>query len=154
MTEVELSVADKGEVTLEISDINGRIMETFHETSLQRGIHRFRVGLSTAGTYMLTARQRGRASSIKMVCNGGSSNNIEYVGLSTEPASMLKSFTTKPFDLGGGMPCPDAASATNLQTSACGQTPNHLTLPIFFSHFFNNHTTAKVYFIHLPFYYL
>ena len=75
MTEVELSVADKGEVTLEISDINGRIMETFHETSLQRGIHRFRVGLSTAGTYMMTARQRGRAYSIKMVCNGGSSNN-------------------------------------------------------------------------------
>ena len=103
MTEVELSVADKGEVTLEISDINGRIMETFHGTSLQRGIHRFRVGLSTAGTYMMTARQRGKASSIKMVCNGGSSNNIEYVGLSTEPASMLKSFTTKPFDLGDMM---------------------------------------------------
>jgi len=118
MIEVELSVADKGEVTLEISDINGRIMETFHDASLQRGIHRFRVGLST------------------------------------EPASMLKSFTTKPFDLGDGMPCPDVATATNLQTSACDQTPNHLTLPIFFSHFFNNHTTAKVYFIHLPFYYL
>lgn len=103
MTEVELSVADKGKVTLEISDINGRIMETFQETSLPRGIHHFRVGLSTAGTYMLTARQRGKVSSIKMVCNGGSSNAIEYVGLSMVPAFVPKSHTTKPFDLGDMM---------------------------------------------------
>lgn len=103
MTEVELSVADKGKVTLEISDINGRIMETFQETSLPRGIHRFQVGLSTAGTYMLTARQRGKVSSIKMVCNGGSSNAIEYVGLSMVPASAPKSHTTNPFDLGDMM---------------------------------------------------
>ena len=100
VTEVELSVADKGKVTLEISDLSGRLVERYQETSLPRGIHRFRVGLATAGTYMLTARQRGRVSSIKMVCNGGSSNSIEYAGLSAGAASTLKSTSTQPFALG------------------------------------------------------
>ena len=103
VTEVELSVADKGKVTLEISDLSGRIVATYQETSLPQGVHRFRVSLATAGTYMLTARQRGRVSSIKMVCNGGSSNAIEYVGQSGESALTLKASTTQPFDLGDMM---------------------------------------------------
>jgi uncharacterized protein (TIGR02145 family) len=100
MTEVELAVADKGRVTIEISDINGRLVETFHETSLQPGVHRFRVSLATAGTYTMTARQSSRSSSIKMVCSGGSSNTIEYVGWSEKTALTPKSSTSQPFDLG------------------------------------------------------
>lgn len=100
LTEVELAVADKGKVTLEISDLSGRLVERHQETSLPQGIHRFRVGLATTGTYTLTARQRGRVSSIKMVCNGGSSNSIVYAGLSEGTVPTLKSSSTQPFALG------------------------------------------------------
>ena len=66
-TDVNLTVADAGAVTLEILDGNGKIVETRHGTSLQPGTHQFRVSLSAAGTYVLTARQNGKSSSIKMV---------------------------------------------------------------------------------------
>ena len=80
-TDVNLTTVDAGDVTLEIVDGNGRIVETFHETSLQPGTHQFRVSLNAAGTYVMTARQNGQASSIKMVCNGGGgSNSITHVG--------------------------------------------------------------------------
>ena len=69
-TDVNLTVADAGVVTLEIVDGNGKIVETRHGTSLQPGTNQFRVSLSTAGTYVMTARQNGKTSSIKMVCNG------------------------------------------------------------------------------------
>ncbi|MBP5400383.1 MAG: hypothetical protein J6Y35_01995 [Bacteroidales bacterium] len=52
-TDVNLTVADVGAVTLEIVDGNGRIaVETTHALSLQPGIHQFRVSLSAAGTYI------------------------------------------------------------------------------------------------------
>ena len=80
-TDVNLTVADAGAVTLEILDGNGKIVETRHGTSLQPGTHQFRVSLSAAGTYVMTARQNGKTSSIKMVCNGaGNGNGLEYMG--------------------------------------------------------------------------
>ena len=99
MTEVELSVIDRGKVTLEISDINGRLVETF-QASLPHGIHRFQVSLASAGTYLMTARQRSRVSSIKMVCNNGSSNSMEYVGMSEKSARSSKYATSQPFNFG------------------------------------------------------
>ena len=106
-TDVNLTVADAGAVTLEIVDGNGKIVETRHGTSLQPGIHQFLVSLSAAGTYILTARQNGKTSSIKMVCNGaGNGNGIEYAGivktthaLSPQP----KSTTNNPFNFGDQM---------------------------------------------------
>ena len=114
-TDVHLAVADAGMVTLEIADVNGKIVETRHGTSLQPGTHQFRVTLSTAGTFVMTARQNGQSSSIKMVCNrGGNGNRIEYVG-SVETchgaslqvchgASLQTKFTTnRPFQIGDQM---------------------------------------------------
>ena len=79
-TDVTLTVADEGAVILEIVDGNGRMVETRHGTSLPYAhSHQFRVSLSAHGTYILTARQNGKTSSIKMVCNGaGNGNGIEY----------------------------------------------------------------------------
>ena len=111
-TDVNLTVADAGAVTLEIVDGNGKIVETRHGTSLQPGNHQFRITLSAAGTYVLTARQNGKTSSIKMVNNGtGNGNRIEYVGMSVEtrhgtslqPKSHTRGLTDRPFDFGDYM---------------------------------------------------
>lgn len=79
-TEVGLMVATDGTVALDIADINGRIVVA-NDYTLQPGSHQFRITLATAGTYVMTARQSGQTSSIKMVCNGGTdANMIEYAG--------------------------------------------------------------------------
>ena len=79
-TDVMLSMADEGDATLEIADGNGKIVGMYHMRPYP-GVHQFRITLSTAGTYVMTARQNGNTSSIKMVCNGGgSSNSITHVG--------------------------------------------------------------------------
>ena len=103
-TDVNLTVADAGAVTLEIVDVNGRIVETVHAPSLPNGIQQFRVTLSAAGTYMMTARQNGKMSSIKMVNNGGGKDSrIEFVGTVQSITFVLKSTTPHPFDLGDMM---------------------------------------------------
>ena len=80
-TEVNLTVAEEDEVMLDIMDINGKNIGT-QRMRPQAGIQQFRITLSTAGTYVMTARQNGRTSSIKMVCNGGGDGNrIEYTGV-------------------------------------------------------------------------
>ena len=108
-TDVNLMVADAGAVTLEIADGNGRIVGANNYSPLPTGTHQFRVSLSVAGTYVMTARQNGKTSSIKMVCNGaGNGNRIEYVGttaVETLRATSLqpKSTTTNPFSFGDQM---------------------------------------------------
>jgi uncharacterized protein (TIGR02145 family) len=80
-TEVNLMVATEGTVALDIADINGRIV-VVNDYTLQPGPHQFRITLATAGTYVMTARQSGQTSSIKMVCNGGiDANKMEYTGV-------------------------------------------------------------------------
>ena len=108
-TDVNLMVADAGAVTLEIADGNGRIVGANNYSPLPTGTHQFRITLSAAGTYVMTARQNGKTSSIKMVCNGaGNGNRIEYVGttaVETLRATSLqpKSTTTNPFTFGDQM---------------------------------------------------
>ena len=112
-TDVLLTVADAGAVTLEITDANGRmVVETTHALSLPTGTHQFRVSLSAAGTYVMTARQNGKMASIKMVNNGGgNANGIEYAGkivetthaLSLQPKSDTRGNTNNPFNFGDQM---------------------------------------------------
>ena len=108
-TDVNLTVADAGAVTLEIVDGNGRIVGANNYSPLPTGTHQFRIILSAAGTYVMTARQNGKTSSIKMVCNGaGNGNRIEYVGttaVETLRATSLqpKSTPTHPFTFGDQM---------------------------------------------------
>ena len=109
-TDVNLTVADAGAVTLEIVDGNGRIVGANNYSPLPTGTHQFRVSLSVAGTYVMTARQNGKTSSIKMVCNGaGNGNRIEYTGTvgandySPLPKSHTRGTTTNPFSFGDQM---------------------------------------------------
>ena len=111
-TDVLLTVADAGTVTLEIADVNGRIVETWCTASLQVGLNQFHITLSAAGTYVMTAHQNGKTSSIKMVNNGGGNGNgIEYAGkivktthaLSLQPKSDTRGTTTNPFNFGDMM---------------------------------------------------
>ena len=102
-TDVSLTVANEGLVTLEISDVNGKILKT-HNVHPQQGTHQFRVSLSTPGTYVMSARQKEKSSSIKMVCNGGgTSNSIDYLGMVHTITYVLKSSTTNPFNFGDMM---------------------------------------------------
>ncbi len=78
-TYATLQTMDAGEVIMEMTDVNGRVVETWRAASLQMGTHQFRINVAAAGIYFLTARQNGQTSSIKMVNNGqGATNRIEY----------------------------------------------------------------------------
>ena len=102
-TDVNLTVADAGAVTLEIADGNGKTVGT-HRVHPEIGTHQFRVSLSTAGTYVMTARQNGKTSSIKMVCHdGGNANGIDYLGMVQTITYVLKSTTNNPFTFGDQM---------------------------------------------------
>ena len=81
-TDVVLSTPYEGDVTMEITDVNGRaVVETTYALSLPTGTHQFRLILSTPGTYVLTACQNGHTVSVKMVNAGnGGNDRIEYVG--------------------------------------------------------------------------
>ncbi|MBP5650378.1 MAG: fibrobacter succinogenes major paralogous domain-containing protein [Bacteroidales bacterium] len=109
-TEVSLMVAEGDEVMLDIADVNGKIVGTYRMRP-QAGIHQFRITLSTLGTYVMTARQDGQTSSIKMVCNGGGDGNrIEYQGIvgannhsPLQTKSDFRGTTTQPFNFGDQM---------------------------------------------------
>ena len=100
-TDATLTVVENGSVNMEISDVNGRIVETQNFASLPSGTHQFSITLAVAGTYVLTARQNGETSSIKMICNGGGgANTIDYLGEVQTLTYVLKSSTNNPFNFG------------------------------------------------------
>ena len=75
-----LTMAESGDVAVEITDVTGRVVGT-QNLSTQSGIHQLRITLSTAGMYFLTARQNGHITSIKMVNQGnGGKDAIEFIG--------------------------------------------------------------------------
>ena len=85
-TDVMLTTVKEGAITMEITDMNGRVVETYHDASQPAGAHHIRVTLSNKGTYVLTAHQNGHTSSIKMVCNeGNGKNRIEFHGTVETP---------------------------------------------------------------------
>ena len=106
VTDVNLRVADAGVVTIEIADVNGKIVGTYRLRA-EIGNHQFRVTLSATGTYVMTARQNGQISSIKMVNNStGNGNGIEYmgtVGANNYSSLPYRRLTTNLFDLGDQM---------------------------------------------------
>lgn len=113
ITCANLTLAEAGEVTVEIVDIAGRIVGTKNFLSLQKGTHQLRVSLSSAGMYFLTARQNGRSTSVKMVNrgNGGTddisiNSNVEAQSVMSEPIESSKSLkytTPNTFHIGDQM---------------------------------------------------
>ncbi|MCR4826253.1 MAG: T9SS type A sorting domain-containing protein [Bacteroidales bacterium] len=106
-TFVNLQVAEPGDVTIQMTDITGRIVETLFIASLQPGVHQLRVSLSAAGIYFLTARQAGRSTSMKMVCHQGRGADAVSYSCMVDNAFQLKnepkSVITRPFDYGDPM---------------------------------------------------
>ena len=81
-TDVILSTPYEGDVTMEITDVNGRAVVGANNYSPLPGTHQFRLTLSAPGTYVLTARQNGHTVSVKMVNAGnGGNDRIEYMGI-------------------------------------------------------------------------
>ncbi len=101
-TFVNLQVAEPGDVTVQMTDITGRIVETRSIAALQPGVHQLRVSLSTAGVYFLTARQAGRSTSMKMVCHRGcGADAVTYSGMADNAFQLKnvpKSHITHPFN--------------------------------------------------------
>lgn len=98
-----LQVAERGDVSLEITDITGRIVGANNYSPLRPGIHEIRITLSSAGIYFLTARQNGRISSVKIVnrSNGGG-NSIAFVG-GVQPKNGVKDVIDNLFEVGDQM---------------------------------------------------
>ncbi len=109
-TDIHLTLADAGDVTLDIADVGGRLVWA-DNIVLKPGSHHFRITLAHAGTYVMRARQKGKLSSVKMVCDeSGGANAFEYmgyVGTDSREALSAKSDTRgtviHPFDLGDQM---------------------------------------------------
>ena len=112
-TDVLLTLADADAVTLEITDVNGRVVvpamdiSTIVRANDYSPRHQFRISLSTVGTYIMTARQNGKTSSIKMVNNGGGKDDdIEYGGIvrvNDYSPRQFRGNTTNPFNIGDQM---------------------------------------------------
>ena len=118
-TDVTLTVVEDGDMNLDIAEMNGRIVETQNFASLHPGAHQFRVSLSTVGTYVMTARQNGKTSSIKMICNGGGgSNTLDYLGMVQTITVVLKSSTNKPFNFGDQMEYVGYATINNTEAES------------------------------------
>ena len=80
-TAVTLHITEPGDVSVEIMDVMGRVVETDKYLSLQSGTHQFDVTLATAGTYFFTACCDGKKSTIKMVNLGeGGKSSLKYTG--------------------------------------------------------------------------
>ena len=126
-TDVMLKVSERDEVALSITDINGRVVETYRMQP-QSGQHRFRVTVAHAGTYVMTARQNGKVSSIKMVCNGaGSADKVEYQGVvETLRAASLQNLSHDMFHIGDQMQYVGYATidSTEMETHFLLQTLN------------------------------
>lgn len=111
-TLANLLVTEPGDVTVTVTDITGRTVETMCTPSLQPGVYQMRVSLSLAGTYFLTARQNGHTASVKMVNSGdGGADNVTVNGMFVETCpgaplqtkSSTRGTTDNPFDPGDQM---------------------------------------------------
>ncbi|MBQ9436438.1 MAG: T9SS type A sorting domain-containing protein [Bacteroidales bacterium] len=109
VTGFALQMPKAGNVSLEITDMNGRtVVGTTH--TLPAGTHHFQISLSTAGLYLLSARCDQQIATIKLANYGQVGENaIEY--LSTESRSQQlatlkgdsKGVIDKPFSVGDRM---------------------------------------------------
>ena len=105
-TNATLTTSEAGEVTMEMLDMNGRMVASQKFGEIQAGVHQFVLTVAAPGTYILTARQDGRTSSIKMVNKGeGAMNRVEYAGVSgiLQRKSDSKGSISKPFNIGDEM---------------------------------------------------
>ncbi len=79
-SDFSLCLPKEGPVLIEVYDLNGKKITSYNNT-LAAGCHNFRVLLSTAQSYLLTARSGNDHASIKMVNAGNAgANALHYLG--------------------------------------------------------------------------
>jgi hypothetical protein len=89
--EVYVSVVESAKVALSIVNPKGNQVAKY-SSKMESGTHLFRVSLSAAGTYVMSAVVNGKKTTAKLLCNApGSDNRIEYQGVvRTLPAAPIK----------------------------------------------------------------
>ena len=105
-TYVSLSLPEGGAVTLKACDVNGRAAVSRNFASMQPGTHVLRVNLAAAGSYLLTARQGEKMSTVRMINQrSGGENSMELVGLLDIPQTKRngKGIFDHPFAYGDSM---------------------------------------------------
>ena len=106
-TSVILTIADPGDVELELWDMAGRVVGMLDIPNLSPGSHQLSVSLRYPGTYLLTARQNDKTSSVKMLNVGnGTAEMIQYAGVCSMPQKVPmaeKKESVFPFSLGDEM---------------------------------------------------
>ena len=97
-TDVTLQVTDAGVLTMDLFDMLGRCVNSLSLSSLQLGQHQFHITVAAPGPYVLTARQNGRTSSVKMIAHSSAgSNQISYTGHQSSWLPILKKVISKSF---------------------------------------------------------
>lgn len=113
-TMIYLSITEPDEITMEIVDMQGRVLVANNYELLQSGMHSFYVTLSRPGTYVLLAHVKGKDLSTKLINTGnGGKDVVEYShNVSIETQNIIshnqKIFSSKgesqhPFQLGDQM---------------------------------------------------
>lgn len=108
VSDFTLQLPDAGDVFLEVHDLQGKRI-THYKNKFTEGLHFFRVQLSTAQSYVLTASFGKRKQSIKMVNKGNAGyDRIQYLGDGMKHTMSIqlddyKLNSTKPFTPGDYM---------------------------------------------------
>ena len=109
MTTVECDQLVRGNVTVEVTDLAGRVLVTSQSEVRQPGRYTFRITLSRPGVYLMNLRQTGRTASAKLVNTGcGGSNSVEVDGIAngyrkTVYGKSSRGNSTHPFQIGDQM---------------------------------------------------
>ena len=78
---VNLSLPEQGLVSIEVADMIGHVVAANKYRIKTPGLHQYRVTLRNPGTYIFTAWQKGKTTSVKMLNqNDGGRDAVEYVG--------------------------------------------------------------------------
>lgn len=100
-TTVELAISSQSNVSIQLIDINGRILSTFNGP-LNAGTHKFEISAEKPQTYILNAKVDNKYYSIRMVNIGNCcGNSINYIGYSENITAKLE--CENQFTLGDNM---------------------------------------------------
>src|SRR5574344_2598967 len=118
-TKLKLTIPEAGNVSVKISDINGRIVASLEE-KLTSGVYTYEIKLQQPSMYIVSASSKSGVVTSKLVNIGkGEQNTIAQIGASSISAQemQLKATTTNMFQLGDSMQYIGFATRDQVDTS-------------------------------------
>lgn len=110
MTIVTCDLPAAGEVTVDVTDLTGRVIVSKHDKVPQPDRYAFQITLSRPGVYLTSLRQYGETATTKLVNTGcGAGNAVEIDGATkgyrgtVQGKSAPKGSSTHPFEIGDQM---------------------------------------------------